>query len=114
MGKKDISLFSIRIESGIYAYVNWILMLNWFFSFTFSLLIITIFFSFYFIELDVLYNILKVHKKIIIFLLVIIIFLFIPSNYEFLFQISIVLLVLLSYELLLFFSCIKLFQLKKM
>lgn len=110
--KKDISLFSIIIENRIYAYINWVLIFNWFLSFVFSFLVIIVLFSFYFFKLDMLYNILKIYRKITIFLLIVIIFFLVPFDYEFLFQISIVLLIFLLYELLFFFSCIRVFQLK--
>ena len=109
--KKDISLFSIMVENRIYTYVNWILVFNWFFSFVFSFLITNIIFSFCFLKSNIFYNSLKAYKKIIVFLLVTIIFFLIPPYYEFLFQIFIILLVFLLYELLFFFSCIKIFQL---
>nr|AYR06612.1 preprotein translocase subunit SecY [Renouxia sp.] len=106
--KESHSLLKIEIKARISLYINWILTTNFIFSYMVSTFGILILILNYLIKISKLYNFFKNKKNFLIFFSVFIIFIFLPP--DIFSQFVTLFLIVIFYELIFIFLCIKLYQ----
>lgn len=107
----EYSLLKVEAEIALFFYIKWVFTFKFLFSFLTTLLIFFITSLFFLFSSKNLYFILVIYKKNIIFVIIFVIMFLVPP--DFLLQILLTFLVVLSVELFLFFTCIKIFFVTK-
>ena len=102
------SLVLVEAEISLFFYVIWSTNLKLLFSFVFSFFILILWIIFHFLSINSLYELIRTHKKLILFKILCLCFFLIPPDFTF--QLFLTVILYLKMELLLLIICIKLYN----